>query len=159
MPDEGKLFRLGSYLNPSRIIDLVSTTKPDALRELVDVLKDAPEVTDPEGFYEAIMDRENIMSTGLGIGIALPHVKIASVTNFVTAFGRKRDGLDFDSLDGKPTKIVIMIGASEKQHRDFLRVIARISHLLRQEKIREEILAADGPEAILEVIQKHEQAL
>ncbi|MFH1738929.1 MAG: PTS sugar transporter subunit IIA [bacterium] len=159
MPDEHKSFQLGSCLTPGRIIDLASATKADALRELVDVLRDAPEVTDPEGFYQAIIDREKIMSTGLGIGIALPHVKIPSITNFVTALGRKRDGLDFDSLDGKPAKIVIMIGASEKQHRDFLKVIARISHLLRQEKVREEILAAEGPEAILDVIRQHEQAV
>ena len=159
MPDAAKYFQLSSHLHPDRIIDLESETKPEALRELVDILRDAAEITDPEKFYRAIMDRENILSTGLGIGIALPHVKIPSVTDFVVALGRKRDGLNFDSLDGKPAKIVIMIGASEKQHRDFLKVIARVSQLFRQESVRNEVLAAKDPEEIMNVIRNHEKAL
>lgn len=157
MPDSAKPFRLGSYLTAGRIIDLVSETKPEALREIVDILRDAPEITDPEDFYQAIMEREKIMSTGLGIGLALPHVKIPSVTNFVAALGRKREGLDFDSLDGKPAKIIIMIGAAQRQHKEFLRVIAQVSRIFRQETVREEVLAADGPEDILKIIQSYEK--
>ena len=97
------------------IIDLRATTKEEALRELVDVLAARPEVTDADDFLGAIFAREKIISTGIGIGLAMPHVKTPSVTDFVVAIGRSRAGIDFDSLDEKPVYIVAMIGASADQ--------------------------------------------
>jgi len=156
LPTSPQSFRLGTHLRADRILDLKSTSKEEALREMVDVLRDAPEVTDLEDFYKAILQREKTMSTGLGIGLALPHVKIPSVRDFVVVLGRKREGIEFESLDKKPAYIIILVGASQKQHKEFLLVIARIAQLFRDENVRDEILNAESREEILEIIQKHE---
>ncbi|MGB9692827.1 MAG: PTS sugar transporter subunit IIA, partial [Candidatus Sumerlaeaceae bacterium] len=85
-------------IDESRIVDLKATTKEEALRELVDVLATSPLVTDKEELLKAIFEREKVISTGVGIEVALPHVKIPSVKDFVIAIGRSHKGIDFDSL-------------------------------------------------------------
>ncbi len=156
MPESPQSFRLGTHLRPDRIIELKGASKEEVLREMVEVLQDAPEVTDIEDFYRAILEREKTMSTGLGIGLALPHVKIPSVTDFVVVLGRKKEGIEFESLDKQPAKIIVLVGASQKQHKEFLLVIARIAQLFRDENVREEVLHADGPQDILGIIQRYE---
>jgi len=75
-------------IDESRIVDLDADNKEDALRELVEVIAKSPDITDKEDFLEAILEREKVISTGVGIEVALPHVKIAAVRDFVIAIGR-----------------------------------------------------------------------
>ena len=136
-------------ISKDRIIDLKGKNKQDVLKELVEVTGAAPEVNDKNDFYISIIKREKIMSTGIGIGLAVPHVKIDSVKDFVMAIGRKKEGIDFDSLDGKPVYLVIMIGANTNQRDDYLKVLARISLLLKNQEFRNKMInAADADEII-----------
>lgn len=141
--------KLSEMITKDRIIDLKNKTKQDILKEMVDIIATAPEVTDKNDFYISIMKREKIMSTGIGIGLAVPHVKIDSVTDFVMAVGRKKEGIDFDSLDGKPVYLVIMIGANTEQRDDYLKVLAKISLLLKNQEFRENIVNAKNPDEIV----------
>lgn len=141
--------KLSEMITKDRIIDLKNKTKQDILKEMVDIIATAPEVTDKNDFYISIMKREKIMSTGIGIGLAVPHVKIDSVTDFVMAIGRKKEGIDFDSLDGKPVYLVIMIGANTEQRDDYLKVLAKISLLLKNQEFRENIVNAKNPDEIV----------
>lgn len=145
--------KLSEMITKDRIVDLKSKTKQDALQELVDVIATAPEVTDKNDFYISIMKREKIMSTGIGIGLAVPHVKIDSVKDFIMAIGRKKEGIDFDSLDGKPVYLVIMIGANTEQRDDYLKVLAKISLLLKNPEFREKMINAVNPEEIVELFK------
>lgn len=145
--------KLSEMITKDRIVDLKSKTKQDALKELVDVIATAPDVTDKNDFYISIMKREKIMSTGIGIGLAVPHVKIDSVKDFVMAIGRKKDGIDFDSLDGKPVFLVIMIGANTEQRDDYLKVLAKISLLLKSPEFREKMINAAGADEIIELLR------
>lgn len=138
-------------LSRDRVIDPKGTTKREVLKELVDVIATAPEVTDKNDFYRSILKREQIMSTGIGIGIAVPHVKIDSVKDFVMAIGRKKEGIDFDSLDGKPVYLIVMIGANSKQRDEYLYVLAKISILLKNRSFREELINASTPANIYEL--------
>lgn len=138
-------------IDESRIIDLKATTKEDALRELVDVLATSPDVTDKEELLNAIFEREKVISTGVGIEVALPHVKIASVKNFVIAIGRSHKGIDFESLDDKPVYIVVMIGANDKQAGDFLKVLARLVLKLKNRSFRKQVMFAPNPKRIKEL--------
>lgn len=149
--------KLYEMLTQERIIDLKGKNKQDVLQELVDIIATAPEVTDKNDFYISIMKREKIMSTGIGIGLAVPHVKIDSVKDFVMAVGRKKEGIDFDSLDGKPVYLVIMIGANTEQRDDYLKVLAKISLLLKHAEFREKIMNAGTPEAIIELFMAGEK--
>lgn len=145
--------KLSEMITRDRIVDLKSKTKQDILKELVDVIATAPEVTDKNDFYISIMKREKIMSTGIGIGLAVPHVKIDSVKDFVMAVGRKKEGIDFDSLDGKPVYLVIMIGANTEQRDDYLKVLAKISLLLKNPEFREKMINAVNPDEIIELLK------
>ena len=141
--------KLVDMISKDRIIDLKGKNKQDVLKELVEVTGAAPEVNDKNDFYISIIKREKIMSTGIGIGLAVPHVKIDSVKDFVMAIGRKKEGIDFDSLDGKPVYLVIMIGANTNQRDDYLKVLARISLLLKNQEFRNKMInAADAGEII-----------
>lgn len=145
--------KLSEMITKDRIIDLKTKTKQDVLKELVDVIATAPDVTDKNDFYISIMKREKIMSTGIGIGLAVPHVKIDSVKDFVMAIGRRKDGIDFDSLDGKPVYLVIMIGANTEQRDDYLKVLAKISLLLKNPEFREKMINAVNPDEIIELLK------
>ena len=143
---------LSSLITPDRIIDLKSGTKNDALKELFRVIERAPEITDRRKFETSIIERESILTTGIGFEFAVPHVKIPSVSNFVMALGRNPAGIDFDSLDGRPVKIVVMIGSSDRQRDEFLKVLATIVLLFKEEAFRKRVLKAKMPEEILDLL-------
>lgn len=145
--------KLSEMITKDRIVDLKGKTKQDVLQELVDVISTAPEVTDKNDFFISIMKREKIMSTGIGIGLAVPHVKIDSVKDFIMAIGRKKEGIEFDSLDGKPVYLVIMIGANTEQRDDYLKVLAKISLLLKNPEFRQKMTNAGNADEIMELLK------
>lgn len=149
--------KLYEMLTKERIVDLKNKVKQDVLQELVDVISAAPEVTDKNDFYISIMKREKIMSTGIGIGLAVPHVKIDSVKDFVMAIGRMKEGIDFDSLDGRPVYLIIMIGANTEQRDDYLKVLAKISVLLKNPEFRQKIMAANTADDVIELFKAGEK--
>lgn len=146
-------------IDESRIVDLKATTKEEALRELVDVLATSPLVTDKEELLNAIFEREKVISTGVGIEVALPHVKIPSVKDFVIAIGRSHKGIDFDSLDEKPVYIIVMIGANDKQAGEFLKVLAQLVLKLKNKNFRKAVMFAKSPKRIKELFCSDEVPL
>jgi len=144
--------KLSSLISPERVIDLRAKTKNDALKELFRVIEQAPEITDKRKFETSIIERESILTTGIGFEFAVPHVKIPSVSNFVMALGRNASGIDFDSLDGKPVKIVVMIGSSDRQRDEFLKVLAEVVLLFKEERFRRKLLKAKTPEEIIALL-------
>ena len=144
---------LAQLISPERIIDLKTSNKRDALRELFRVIERAPEITDNRKFEDSIIERENILTTGIGFENAIPHVKIPSVSNFVMALGRHTGGIDFDSLDGRPVKIIIMIGSSDRQRDEFLKVLAKVVLLFKEASFRRKVLRAKSSEDILSLLR------
>ena len=145
--------KLSEMIKKARIVDLKGKNKQEILKELVDVIATAPEVTDKNDFFISIIKREKIMSTGIGIGLAVPHVKINSVKDFVMAIGRKKGGVDFDSIDGKPVYLVIMIGANTEQTDDYLKALAEVSQLLKDSGFREKMINAPSSEVVMELLK------
>ena len=145
--------KLSSIITPERIIDLKGRTKNEVLRELFRTIEKAPEITNGPDFERSIIERENILTTGIGFEIAIPHVKIPSVKNYVMALGRSTDGIDFDSLDGKPVKIIIMIASSDRQRDEFLKVLAKIVLLFKEEAFRRKILKAGDAKAVAALLR------
>lgn len=144
---------LAELIVPERIIELNVTTKLEALRILSDACARAPQVTDGEAFFNAILKRESMISTGVGMGIAIPHVKIPEVTDYVAAVGRSRQGVTFDALDGEPVNLIFMIGASDRQTREFVKMLAQATHLLKSRAVREALLAAPIPHSFIEIVR------
>jgi len=144
--------RLAEYVTADRIVFLKSKDKKSALNELVDTLASAEGIGDAEGLREAIFARERILSTGIGLGIAVPHAKISSVEEFVVAIGISHDGIPFEALDNKPVKIIVMIAGPEHQQNQYLTILAHTTLLLKNAANREAILAATTPEDVYKVI-------
>ncbi|RKY62438.1 MAG: PTS sugar transporter subunit IIA [Candidatus Latescibacterota bacterium] len=149
---EGKMSEWLDLISPERVVWLSSDTKEGVLRELVDVLSTAPQVQDREALLKAILEREGIMSTGVGLGIAVPHAKIDSVSDFVVAIGISRQGVDFDALDDRPVHIVVMIAGPAGQQDRYIRILARVVLTLKDPKVRETILKAQTPQEVIQAL-------
>jgi mannitol/fructose-specific phosphotransferase system IIA component (Ntr-type) len=141
-------------LSVDLVADLKSRSQAECLEEMVQLLAKSPHIKDIEAFREAILEREKIMSTGIGFGLAIPHAKTKGVTGFVLALGRSREGVDYDSLDGEPVHIVVMIAGPEGQQERYLRLLAHIMVVLKKEENRRRILAADDPEEIVDIFDE-----
>ncbi|MCL5270187.1 MAG: PTS sugar transporter subunit IIA [bacterium] len=148
--------KLGELIESDRVLELDVDTKEEVLRILCDQLAEDPRVLDGKALYEAIMRREHQISTGVGMGIAIPHVKIPQVNDYVIAVGRIKKGVDFGAMDGRPVHLVFMIAASDHQTRDFVRILAQVTHLLKHDGIRQALLRAEIPLDFLTIIQEHE---
>jgi len=130
-------------ITATRIVALKKEkTKDAALKTLVRCLAKTEFVAKEKELAKAISDRERILSTGIGQGIAIPHAKIPSVSGFVAALGISQDGIPFDSLDGRPAHVIVMIAGPEGQNEEYLRILARFTGTLKPEETRNRIIAA-----------------
>ncbi|HUS57394.1 MAG TPA: PTS sugar transporter subunit IIA [Planctomycetota bacterium] len=136
--------RLADYLSRDRILLLKSPLKEDALNTLVDVIASTLEFSHREDLRSAIFEREKILSTGIGLGIAVPHAKIAGLKDFVLAAGISHEGINFDSLDRKPVHIILMIAGPAGEQQQYLQILARATLLLKNAATRKAILAAEN---------------
>ncbi|MHC1684777.1 MAG: fructose-specific PTS transporter subunit EIIC [Clostridiaceae bacterium] len=139
------------------ILDLNSSAKAEVIEELVSKLNDAGRLNDKEEYKKAILAREEQFSTGIGDGIAIPHAKTSAVKTPALAFGRSKNGVDYDSLDGAPAYIFFMIAASEGAHSDHIETLSRLSTLLMNEDFRKKLLEAKTEDEILSLIDSQEE--
>jgi PTS system nitrogen regulatory IIA component len=145
------LVPLAPYLSPRSVRDLAATSRRDAILELCGVLDGAREVGDPAALRASVLEREEVMSTGIGLGIAVPHAKIRSVKDFVLALGRSRAGVDFASLDGRPAHLVVLIAGPEDRQARYLQILASVTLRLKDDATRRALLEAPTPEAMREI--------
>ncbi|MBN2464368.1 PTS sugar transporter subunit IIA [candidate division WOR-3 bacterium] len=138
------------------VLDLQSKEKFDVISELVRPLVAAGAITGESEFVSAIVRRENMESTGIGVGVAIPHARTKAVSSIVLAFGRSDSGVDFNSLDGKPSHLIFLIAAPEEQKTEYIMTLARLSKLLRKDEVRIGLNKAGSPDDVLRVITQHE---
>lgn len=133
-------------LSPERIILPGPTNKKAVLESLVDLLAETPFVTDRTDLLQKINDREKLMSTGIGCGIGVPHVRIDSVTDLVMAMAVSAEPInDYHSLDSEPVHIVCMLAARADQHGEYIRSLSGISSRLKSEATRQQLIDANDP--------------
>ena len=132
--------------------ELKSATKEAVIEELVDMLVAVGKVKDRLVALHAVLERERKMSTGMQNGIAIPHGKTETVDSLVTAFGIKREGIDFDSLDGQPARIFVMTLSPENRTGPHIQFLAEISRQLNDPSIRERLLKATTADEILNIL-------
>ncbi|WP_102349542.1 PTS fructose transporter subunit IIABC [Bacillus sp. Marseille-P3661] len=141
------------------ILDLQSTSKAAVIDELVNKLHSAGRLNDKQKYKEAILAREAQSTTGLGEGIAIPHAKTNAVKTPAIAFGRSTAGIDYEALDGQPSKLFFMIAASEGANNAHLETLSRLSMLLMDEDIRGKLETATSEKEILNIIDAKEAEL
>nr|WP_275592056.1 PTS fructose transporter subunit IIABC [Bacillus atrophaeus] len=138
-------------------LNIESKEKENVIDEMVTVLDQAGKLNDRAAYKEAILNRESQSSTGIGEGIAIPHAKTASVINPAIAFGRSKEGVDYESLDAQPAHLIFMIAATEGANNTHLEALSRLSTLLMREEIRKQLLEAETEDAIIDIINAHDK--
>lgn len=139
------------------ILDLKSEKKEDILEELIEKLYTANRLNDKEEFKKEILKREAEGTTGIGDGIAIPHAKTKAVNIPSIVFGRAKEGVDFDSLDGEPTNLFFMIAASEGADKDHLETLSKLATFLMDKDFSKNLLNANSKDEIIEIIDKKER--
>ena len=142
-----------NILSPDRVIFITQSAKRDALTELANVLANAPQVKRGDELLSEILKREELMSTAVGRGIAIPHVRLSSVTDLVMAVGVCRTPLsDFQTVDDKPVNLLIMIAAAYNQHTYYLQTISYFSAKLKSLELRDAISNAATEKEVYELL-------
>ncbi len=141
----------------STIVDLQGESKEEIITELVNSLPVGDAVSDRNQVLQAVLDREKIMSTGIGDGIAIPHGKSAAVTELVAAMGTQRRGMDFDALDGEPAYVFFLLVSPANVSGPHIKALARISRLLKNEEFKKKLIDANSAEEIIATIEAAER--
>jgi len=141
----------------SVIVGLKGESKQEILEELVDALEVGDKITDRDKVLEAVLLREEIMSTGIGHGIAIPHGKSEYVTALGGVLGIRSQGVNFDALDGKQTYIFFLLVSPLDVSGPHIKALARISRLLKGEDFRQQLIASKDNEDAIAIIEEEEK--
>jgi mannitol/fructose-specific phosphotransferase system IIA component (Ntr-type) len=134
-------------------IPLVSRTKDEVLRELVNLIANGRDDHQRNELLRAVREREAVLSTGIGNGVAIPHGKSALVPDLRMAVGTIHEPVEFDALDGQPVHLVFLLIGPESAAGPHIKALSRIARLIRNDDVRKSLLAAESPQQFLETLR------
>lgn len=137
--------------------DMKATDHFDALKELIDHLAETGRLRNisVESAMEAIRDREDQTSTGIGSGVAIPHAFVPGLDSVITIFGRSREGIDFEAIDHVPVTLIILFLVPEAHYQQHLETLAEVARMLNNGETRARLTDAANADAIRRVIEEH----
>lgn len=151
------IVKITDYMSEELIsLNLKSKNKEEVLVELSELMSKSKNVADRSAIYKALVEREKLGSTGIGKGVAIPHAKTDAVSGLTIAFGISKDKIDFKSLDGEEVNIFFVFASPFKDSQIYLKVLARISRLIREESFRTKLLNCKTQREVLECIDREE---
>jgi mannitol/fructose-specific phosphotransferase system IIA component (Ntr-type) len=149
--------RITDILNQDCIkIPLTNMDKNEIIRELLIVISKAHSEINTEEAFEGLIEREKIETTAIGHSVAIPHARIKNLPKIYLAFGQTKEGANFDAIDNKPVKLIFLILFPEEEVSTQLSVLARLSRLLKDETLREELLKCSSNQSVIEVFTQYE---
>ena len=140
------------------IEDLQARSKRAVLAELSEIFTRDHSGIPGEAMVDVLLDREKLGSTGIGDGIAIPHGKLKGLDSLVISFGRSREGIDFDAIDGKPVHIFFLLMAPESSTGQHLKALAKISRMLKDQEFRSDLMSARSAEEIYRKIAEKDES-
>jgi PTS system nitrogen regulatory IIA component len=150
--------KIMDYLNEEWVIpDLKGTDKPSILKELSGVLVKPCQVSSVEELVQVLLDREKLGSTGIGEGIAIPHGRLKKLKRFYISFGRSLNGVDFDSIDRKPSQLFFLVMAPENSAVDNLKLLSRIVTLLKEPSFKKRLMEIPSPKELFQIISEEDE--
>ncbi len=145
--------KISALLGVEKInLDLQATAKTEALREVAQLLQQSHSVLNFEAFFNEIIERERVSNTALGHDVAIPHARTDQCSDIVIAVGRSQQGVDFESKDGQPVRLIFLIGTPKQMVTDYLRVVGNLARLLRQDDLRQRLLTAPDAASFIQTI-------
>ncbi len=144
---------VADVLVPERVVFLTDDVREEALKKLIALLAGMPGMPDQNALQKAFFEREEMMSTGIGLGLGVPHVRLPGVRNLAMAVGIHKKGLaDYTAIDHRPVQIIAMIVAGEGQHAEYIRMLAKIVAVPKREPARNALLAAGSAREVYDVL-------
>lgn len=146
-------FELSTILHLGLIkVPLEGTTKREAIDELCNLLCSTDVIGDPDNFRRTVWDREGQRSTGIGEGLAIPHGKCAGVREITMAIGLPQEPIEFDSIDGRPVKMIVLLASPANRIADHIQALGRISKFMADPVIRERAFDSPNAESLYELL-------
>lgn len=127
-------------------------SKHEALDQLIDAIHSLGVVTDRDTFARAVRERETVMSTGIGCGVAIPHVRIDAVTKPTVGVGISHEGIEFNTLDNKPVHIIVLFAMPTGSQKEYLGLLAQVMTAMKVTGFREELGACDSAEEVMKLL-------
>lgn len=150
--------KVSELLKPEFVIpQLKGETKEDVINELIDLFKNDPRVEDIEKVRTAVLEREKVMSTGVGKSFAIPHGKTNAVKEIVGAFGKISEGVDYDSLDGNPVQLIFLLVGKDNLISTHIKLLSRISRLMNKDDFRHRLTEANTADDIVKLFSDEEE--
>lgn len=153
--ENNQVIQIKNILSPERIVFLNHETKHDSLVELAEVLATAPQIKDAGELKQQILKREELMSTAIGRGMAIPHVRLSSVTDLVMAVGICKKPIEFQAIDDKPVSLMFMIAAAYNQHSYYLKTISNFAAKFKQDDLIQKIIDSESETEVFELLQNN----
>lgn len=149
--------KLMDYLSDEQIVmDLKATTKIEVLKEVADFAYGKGLIPDGNALFRGLAEREDLISTGIGGGIAIPHTRYPGPDKLFIILARSKKGVDFDALDGEPVFLFIVIAGPESADKEQLKILSRTARLLKQAEFRDRLLGMETPADVFGCIQEEE---
>lgn len=146
--------KLKELITKETVIFLETLEMEDTIDALVGKAKVEGLISDEKSFKEAVLEREELVSTGIGLGVAIPHAKVKELDKFFVIVGLNKNGLDWDAIDRNPVGAVFLIGGPEKQQKKYLQIIAKLILLIKNPERRQKLLNAQEEQEIVEIFQE-----
>lgn len=131
-------------------------SKIDVIEAMLQLIGKSDKVLDFESIRRAVLEREHVMSTGVGNGFAIPHGKSDAVTDIVAGFGITEQPIEYDALDDKPVRLVFILVGKENMVGSHIKLLSRVSRLMNNESFRNKLLTLTSPEEIIDAFRKEE---
>lgn len=141
------------YMDPRLVVILNAGSRDETLHQLVHRIYEAGKLPDEETFFNAILEREKIVSTGIGMGVAIPHAKLPSYDQFFIALGVLQKPVDWQALDGAPVRIVFMIGGPDDKQTEYLQILSSLTQAIKDDERRKKLLTMQEPSAMIELFR------
>jgi PTS system nitrogen regulatory IIA component len=147
------MVKISKFLDSKQVVFTDAKKRDLVIHQLVDVMSHSGRLKDAQGFFKAIIDREKIVTTGIGMGVAIPHAKQHEFNDFFIVVGVLREGVDWSSLDGTPVRLVFLIGGPDDKQTEYLQILSALTLAIKDEERRKKIVNAGSAEEVIKLFK------
>jgi fructose-specific phosphotransferase system IIA component len=152
------LVKITDFMSEEMInMNMKANGKEEAIKELAGILSKSENVSDAKGCYDDLVAREKLGTTGIGKGVAIPHAKTEAASKLTISFGKSVNGVNYDALDQKKVNLFFIFASPVEESKTYLKILARISRLVRNDDFRNKLLKAETANDILNLIDSEEK--
>ena len=147
--------QIGNYLDERLVVFLDSVSRNEAIDALLTVLDEEGKLPNRKHFRDALLHREQLVSTGIGMGVAVPHAKIPGLSGFFVAIGIQRlKGIEWNALDKAPVRLVFLIGGPDDRQSEYLQILSQLTNAIKDAELRKLLLKAQTADEVIALFQK-----